>query len=79
MKDLAIWQLFHTSPPYGSRICFRPMKNHPNPGARIGFVRRLCDGKTEQEILEAEENFRNYLMLVKRIAERLEQEEQDNT
>ena len=42
---------------------------------RISFIRELCKHKTEEEIQEAEENFRNYLMLVKRISERLEFEE----
>jgi hypothetical protein len=41
----------------------------------IAFIRELCKHKTETEILEAEENFRQYLMLVKRMCERLEQEE----
>ncbi len=41
----------------------------------ILFIRELCKHKTEAEILEAEENFRRYLMLVKRICERLEREE----
>jgi hypothetical protein len=41
----------------------------------IAFIRELCKNKTETEILEAEENFRQYLMLVKRICERMEQEE----
>jgi hypothetical protein len=43
----------------------------------IAFIRELCKHKTEEEILEAEENFRRYLMLVKRICERLEQEENE--
>ena len=47
------------------------------PGYRpIAFIRELCKHKTEEEILEAEENFRRYLMLVKRICQRLELEEQ---
>ena len=41
----------------------------------IAFIRELCRGKTEPEILEAEENFRRYLELVKRICERLKREE----
>lgn len=42
---------------------------------RISFIRDLCKHKTEEEIQEAEENFRNYLLLVKRISERQELEE----
>ena len=43
----------------------------------IPFIRELCKQKTEVEILEAEENFRRYLLLVKRICERLESEEKN--
>ena len=43
---------------------------------KIPFIRELCKHKTEAEIQEAEENFRRYLRLVKRICERLELEEQ---
>ena len=49
----------------------------PNPKEQhkpIAFIRELCKEKTEAEIIEAEENFRRYLMLVKRICERLERE-----
>ncbi len=41
----------------------------------IPFIRELCKHKTEEEILEAEENFRKYLLIVKGICERLEREE----
>ncbi|MBS1683204.1 MAG: hypothetical protein JSS76_00505 [Bacteroidetes bacterium] len=41
----------------------------------IAFIRELCKHKTEVEILEAEENFRQYLMLIKRMCERMEQDE----
>lgn len=43
----------------------------------IPFIRRLCAHKSEPEILEAEENFRNYVMLMHRVAERLEREEKE--
>lgn len=47
--------------------------NHtPKP---IPFIRELCKHKTEEEILEAEENFRRYLLVVRRICERIEREE----
>jgi hypothetical protein len=42
---------------------------------QIPFIRELCKHKTEEEIQAAEENFRRYLLLVKRICERLEREE----
>lgn len=41
----------------------------------IGFVRELMKGQSEKEILEAEENFREYLMVVKEITDRLENEQ----
>ncbi|MDB4984472.1 MAG: hypothetical protein JWM20_651 [Patescibacteria group bacterium] len=50
------------------------MKNNKESN-EIAFIRELMAGKTEEEIQEAEENFRNYLMLVKRIALRVEEDE----
>lgn len=47
------------------------------PTKPIPFIRELCKHKTEAEILEAEENFRRYLRIVKRICERLEREENE--
>jgi len=38
----------------------------------IQFIRELCKGKSEKEILEAEENFRDYLLVVKEICDRTE-------
>ncbi len=38
----------------------------------IQFIRELCKGKSEKEILEAEENFREYLLVVKEIRDRIE-------
>lgn len=38
----------------------------------IQFIRELCKEKTEKEILEAEENFREYLLVVKQICDRIE-------
>lgn len=46
---------------------------------QILFIRELCKHKTEEEIQEAEENFRRYISLVKRICERLEDEEDEAT
>jgi hypothetical protein len=45
---------------------------------QISFIRELCKHKTEEEIQAAEENFRRYLMLIKRICERLQREEMEN-
>lgn len=41
----------------------------------IKFIREICKGKAEEELLEAEENFREYLLVIKEMANRLE----DNT
>ena len=38
----------------------------------IQFIRDLCKDKSEEEILEAEENFRAYLHVVKDICDRIE-------
>ena len=40
----------------------------------IHFIRELCKGKTEDELLEAEQNFREFLLVIKEIADRLEAE-----
>ncbi|MBS1619284.1 MAG: hypothetical protein JST76_12240 [Bacteroidetes bacterium] len=42
---------------------------------RIPFIRELCRNRSEEEIREAEQTFRRYLRLVRRICERLEREE----
>ena len=48
-------------------------------GTKISqFIRELCKGKSEEELLEAEENFRNYLLVVKEICDRLEREGRDH-
>jgi hypothetical protein len=54
------------------------MPSTQTPAKPISFIRELCKHKTESEICEAEENFRRYLLLVKRICERLEREEQNS-
>jgi hypothetical protein len=43
----------------------------------IQFIRDLCKGKTEEELLEAEENFREYLLVVKEMCDRIELEGKD--
>lgn len=40
----------------------------------LEFVRDLCKGKTEQELLEAEQNFMDYLLVIKEICNRIERE-----
>ena len=59
----------------GSRIHFPPMNTLIENDTQIPFIRELCKHKTEEEIREAEENFRRYLLLIKSICERLEREE----
>jgi|GEM_PF-2044807 len=51
------------------------MNTLPESKNQIPFIRELCKHKTEEEIQEAEENFRRYLAVVKDIFERLEREE----
>lgn len=50
------------------------MKNENETSKTLQFVRDLCKGKTEEEILEAEQNFKDYLLVVKEICDRLETE-----
>ncbi len=38
----------------------------------IKFIREICKGKTEDELIEAEENFREYLLVIKEMSDRLE-------
>ncbi|MCF8247563.1 MAG: hypothetical protein K9J37_21245 [Saprospiraceae bacterium] len=38
------------------------------------FLRDLCNGKTEEELLEVEQNFQDYLLVVKEICDRYERE-----
>lgn len=37
----------------------------------IQFIREICKGRTEEELQEAEQNFREYLMVVKEICDRI--------
>lgn len=52
-------------------IGFFIMENNNKP---IAFVRELMNGRTEEEVLEAEENFREFLLVIKEMADRLERE-----
>lgn len=40
----------------------------------IQFIRYLCKEKTDEEIMEAEQKFREFLLVIKEIADRLEDE-----
>lgn len=56
-------------------VCSYDMQYSPIP-----FVRELCKHKSEDEIREAEDNFRRFLMLVKEVCEDMENcKEVDNT
>lgn len=50
------------------------MQNEKKGSKLNQFVRGLCEGKTEEEIQEAVENFEEYLLVVKGICDRLESE-----
>jgi hypothetical protein len=50
------------------------MINENNKAEISQFIRNLCPGATEAELQEAEQNFMEYLMVVKRIAYRIEAE-----
>ncbi|MBK6545743.1 MAG: hypothetical protein IPG12_10800 [Saprospiraceae bacterium] len=50
------------------------MINENNKAEISQFIRNLCQGATEIELQEAEQNFMDYLMVVKRISDRLEAE-----
>ena len=39
------------------------------------FIREICKGKTEEELLNAEENFREYLLVIKGMCDRIDNEE----
>jgi len=41
----------------------------------IKFIRDICNGRTEEELNEAEQNFREYLLVVKEICDRIERDE----
>lgn len=44
---------------------------------QISFIRDLYKGESEERIQGAEENFKEYLLLIKRICLRLEREEEE--
>lgn len=50
------------------------MNNENDKIKPIQFIRELCKGKTEDELVEAEDNFVGFLFAIKEIADRLELE-----
>ena len=74
-KESGILRICDSLLVFGSRIHLSSMNTLKEDDSQIPFIRELCKHKTEEEIREAEENFRRYLLLIKRICERLEQEE----
>lgn len=50
------------------------MNNETEQTKTSQFVRELCKDKTEEELLEAEQYFRDYLLVVKEICDRLERD-----
>ena len=50
------------------------MENENKKLEQIQFIRELCKGKTEEELLEAEQNFREFLLVIKEISDGLEVE-----
>ncbi|MBK7359008.1 MAG: hypothetical protein IPI45_07130 [Saprospiraceae bacterium] len=50
------------------------MDNKINELNTIQFIRELCLDKTEDELLDLEQNFRGFLLVIKEIADRLEVE-----
>ena len=51
------------------------MKGNDEEPKPIKFIRDLCEDLTEEELKEAENNFRVYLLLVKQICTRKENDE----
>lgn len=52
--------------------------NEENPKL-IQFIRELCKNRPEEELLVAEENFREYLLVIKEMCDRIESEEQEDS
>ncbi|MBL7821430.1 MAG: hypothetical protein JNL65_12510 [Saprospiraceae bacterium] len=50
------------------------MENENTELKQIQFIRELCKHRSEREILEAEFNFREYLLIVKEISDRIARE-----
>lgn len=55
------------------------MKIKRNQSKTTKFIRDVCNGKTEEELLEAEQNFQEYLLVVKQICDRQEREGKEFT
>jgi len=52
----------------------KDMHQDVEPSHISQFVRSICVGRTEQELLEAEHNFREFLLVIKEICDRLERD-----
>jgi hypothetical protein len=50
------------------------MENETKELKPIQFIQELCKGKPVNELLEAEQNFREFLLVIKEIADCLESE-----
>lgn len=55
------------------------MENENKEVKPIQFIREICKGKTEEELLEAEDNFREYLLVIKEMCDRIELTENVNS
>ena len=47
------------------------------PPKPIKFIRKLCEGKSESELISAEQYFRDYLWVLKEMCDRIEVENYD--
>lgn len=45
-----------------------------NGSKTLQFVKAICQGRTEKEIAEAQETFKEYLLVIRDICDRLERE-----
>lgn len=52
------------------------MNKDAKPSKIFQFVSELCKGKTEEQLIEAEQNFMDYLLVIKEMCNRLERESQ---
>lgn len=53
------------------------MENIPKKSTIRLFIREICKSKTEEELKEAEENFKEYLLVVKEICDRIEDQDEE--
>ncbi len=50
---------------------FKPLEAQKEP---IPFIRKLCNDKSENELIAIEENFREFISLIYKIASRIDKE-----